>query len=188
MMKRLIVSSLCLLSIAVCGSGSKAVLAGIDEGFENEKTVFKIKCTGDSSSKIDHVIAKSGKSSLHMKVNKFFPKNLVSATTVFPVKAGEIYQVNISYRTANIEKNPNLKRQPALPEARIVFCNAKKRPATKVSGFVWLRGAFKNSSDKWQTLTKIIKVPEGTHFVTFTVFGYHKGDLWLDDLSVKKIN
>ncbi len=187
-MKTLILAVLSLLSIAIYAGDAKPVTAGIDEGFENEKPVFKVKCTGDSNSEIDHSIAQSGKSSLHMQVNKFFPKNLVSATTIFPVKAGEIYQVNISYRTANIEKNPNLKRQPALPEARIIFCNAKRRPATKVSGFVWLRGKFKNRSDKWQTLTKIIKIPEGTQFVLFTIFDYHKGDLWLDDISVKKIN
>jgi hypothetical protein len=185
-MKRLSVSILCLMGIILFGDDSNQQ-SGLEEGFEKETSAFKMKATGDSSWYIDKTVKKSGENSLHMKVNKFFPKNLVSATAVLPVKAGEIYQINISFCSNNIEKNPNLKRQPALPEARIVLCNSKKKPATKPSGFIWLRSPFKNASEEWQSLTKIIKIPDGVHYITFTIFGYHKGDMWLDDISVKKI-
>ena len=186
-MRRLIVSMLCIVGVSLLGEDSKSSVTGLDEGFESDKSVFRMKATGDSSWDIDKTVKKSGNASLHMKVNKFFPKNLVSATAVIPVKAGEIYQVNISFRSENIKKNPNMKRQPALPEARLIFSDKKKRPTTKPSGFVWLRSRFKNASSEWQTLTKIVKIPEGVHYLTLTIFGYHKGDMWLDDISIKKI-
>lgn len=134
----------------------------------------------------------SGESDLFIEVKGAYPENEVSLGNSIPLKPKTPYIIIISYRTSEVMENTGLKEsymiKPGIPSMRLIFADGSNKPVSKVSGYIWLNGTFKEETKGHEIVKRIFTTPDKTENLNLRLFFQCKGKYWIKYIKIEELD
>ncbi len=129
--------------------------------------------------------------SLWLKVEAPYPAGASLTIPGINIAPGKEYLISVTFKSsqvqANVDQTQAWRKNPRLPNARIIFLDKEQNHCLPVKDYTWFGLDFKTQTAGWEQIRKIFKSPANAETLSLTVFLNAAGEYWLDQISIEEL-
>jgi hypothetical protein len=141
-----------------------------------------VQLRGGASMSLDADRAYCGRQAIHFTVP---PGGLAAMTLEAKVRPGASYRALLEHVNSKVTLDP--KERDQAPITRVIFRDDAGQAVTETREYSWDGVKALENPDQWRLMAHVFKTPEKTTRISFTIFFFHPGEYWVDEVRLEEL-